>query len=63
MLINIAQEAEWILNYRGFASIDSRLASVEQTLEVIERDLKRFYESQAEIEKEIARLKDHTGLK
>jgi len=45
-----------LLNYRGFASLDRRL-------EVIERDLKDFYKASAEHDKEIARLKDHTGLK
>jgi len=43
-----------LLNYRGFASLERRL-------EVIEKDL--IYKSQAEHDKEIARLKDHTGLK
>ena len=45
-----------LLNYRGFASLERRL-------EVIERDLKDFYKASAEHDKEIARLKDHTGLK
>jgi hypothetical protein len=45
-----------LLNYRGFASIERRL-------ENIERDLKDFFKIQAEHDREIARLKDHTGLK
>ncbi len=45
-----------LLNFRGFASLERRL-------EVIERDLKDFYKSLAELEKDVARLKDHTGLK
>jgi len=52
-----------LLNYRGFASIDSRFAALDHRLEIIERDLKDFYRLQAEHDKEIARLKDHTGLK
>jgi hypothetical protein len=45
-----------LLNYRGFASLERRL-------EIIEKDLKDFYKSLAEHDKEIARIKDHTGLK
>lgn len=59
-----------LLNYRGFASMDARFASmdnrfssVERRLEVIERDLKDFYRLHAEVERDVARLKDHTGLK
>jgi hypothetical protein len=52
-----------LLNYRGFASIDGRFASLERRMERLEGDLKDFCRTQAETEKEIARLKDHTGLK
>jgi len=45
-----------LLNYRGFNSLERRL-------EVIEHDLKDFYKSLSEHDKEIARLKDHTGFK
>jgi hypothetical protein len=52
-----------LLNYRGFASIDGRFASLERRLEVLERDLRDFYRLHADVKKEIARLKDHTGLR
>ena len=52
-----------LLNYRGFASIDSRFGSSERRLEVIEKVLKDFYKTAAEHDREIARLKDHTVLK
>ena len=45
-----------LLNYRGFNSLERRL-------EGIQRDLKDFYKSLSDHDKEIARLKDHTGLK
>ena len=59
-----------LLNYRGFASIDSRLAAIEgrmngfdQRLVAMQGDLKEFYKELARHDTEIARLKDHTGLK
>lgn len=45
-----------LLNYRGFNSLERRL-------EVIEKDLKEFYKQLGEQDKQITRLKDHTGLK
>jgi hypothetical protein len=45
------------------SSINNRVASVEHRLENIERDLKDFYKTSAEHDKEFARLKDHTRLK
>jgi len=54
-------------NYRGFASIDARFASlesamnnrfasVEQRLNIMQADLKEFYKVQAEYDKRISRL-------
>lgn len=43
-------------NYRGFASIDRRLERLEQ-------DMKEFYKLLGLHETELARLRDHTGLK
>lgn len=31
-----------LLNYRGFASIDSRFASIERRLDIIQADIKEF---------------------
>jgi hypothetical protein len=56
-----------LLNYRGFASMDarfaslegtmnSRFASVEQRLNIMQADLKEFYKVQAEHDKRISRL-------
>ena len=47
-----------ILNYRGFASIDSRFASVERRLDTMQNDLKEFYRLLAEHDKRITRLED-----
>jgi len=40
-----------LLNYRGFASIDSRFASVERRLDAMQADLKEFYRLLAGITK------------
>ena len=42
---------------------NKRFESLERRLESIERDLKEFFKAEAEHDREIARLKDHTGLK
>lgn len=61
-----------LLNYRGFASIDSRFAgidnrfnsienrfnSIERRLDAIAADLKEFYRILAEHDKRISRLED-----
>ena len=47
-----------LLNYRGFASIDSRFASVERRLDTMQADLKEFYRTLAEHDKRISRLED-----
>ena len=58
-----------ILNYRGFASIDarfasleasinSRFASIERRLEVIESDIKQFYRLLTEYDKRISKLEE-----
>ncbi|MBV8732787.1 MAG: hypothetical protein JO336_23495 [Acidobacteriia bacterium] len=74
-----------ILNYRGFATIDSRISSLESTMNArmntldnrvtsfenrvdqrlgeMQADLKEFYKELARHDTDIARLKDHTGLK
>ena len=36
-----------LLNYRGFASIDGRFASVERRLDTMQNDLKEFYRTLA----------------
>ena len=62
-----------VLNSRGFTMIDSRIndllrsidvrfGGVERRLDVIEADLKRFFEVQALHDADIARIKDKTGL-
>ncbi len=45
-----------LLNYRGFNSLERRL-------EVLEHDVKEFFKLVSRFDTEIARLKDHTGLK
>jgi hypothetical protein len=52
-----------LLNHRGFDNLEKSIDKLDHRLELVELDLKDFYKSQAEHNKEIARIKDHTGLK
>lgn len=45
-----------VLNYRGFASIDARL-------NLMQSDMKDLYKAMTAIEVDVARLKDHVGMK
>jgi hypothetical protein len=54
-----------LLNYRGFASIDSRFASIdsrfasiEGRLDIMQADLKEFYRLLSEHDKRISRPED-----
>ncbi len=58
-----------VLNYRGFASIDarfasleasvnSRFASIERRLDLIQADIKEFYRLLADLDKRVSRLED-----
>jgi hypothetical protein len=58
-----------LLNYRGFASIDSRFtsvdnrfASIERRLDLMQSDLKDMNKSVAAIEADVAVLKDRARL-
>jgi hypothetical protein len=47
-----------LLNYRGFASIDGRFASLERRMDIMQNDLKEFYKVLAEHDKRISKLED-----
>jgi hypothetical protein len=47
-----------LLNYRGFASIDGRFASLERGMDIMQNDLKEFYKVLAEHDKRISKLED-----
>ena len=57
-----------VLNYRGFASIDSRFASLEgrmlrleQRMDTFQHDLTEFYKAQMDLDKRVTRLEDRDG--
>ena len=59
-----------LLNYRGFAAIDSRFASLDNRFASLERRMERLEEGNKEffkwfgrLEAGIGRIKDHIGLK
>lgn len=45
-----------LLNYRGFVSLERRIERVEQ-------DMKEFFKLMSILSADVARLKDHVGLK
>jgi hypothetical protein len=45
-----------LLNYRGFVSLERRIERVEQ-------DMKEFFKLLSVVSADVARLKDHVGLK
>lgn len=45
-----------LLNYRGFVSLERRIERVEQ-------DMKEFFKLLGVVGADVARLKDHVGLK
>lgn len=45
-----------LLNYRGFVSLERRIERVEQ-------DMKEFFKLLSILSADVARLKDHVGLK
>ncbi len=45
-----------LLNYRGFVSLKRRI-------ERLERDMKEFFKLMSTLSADVARLKDHVGLK
>lgn len=51
-----------VLNYRGFAAIDSRFASVERRLDLMQADMKDLNKAMAAIELDVALVKDKIKL-
>src|SRR5665213_2125992 len=51
-----------VLNYRGFASIDGRFASIERRLDMMQADMKDLNKSMTALEIDVALLKDKVGL-
>lgn len=47
-----------LLNYRGFASIDSRFSAIENRLNLMQQDLKDLYKTMAALEVDVALVKD-----
>lgn len=51
-----------VLNYRGFASIDGRFASVERRLDMMQGDMKDLNKTMTALEIDVALLKDRASL-
>lgn len=51
-----------LLNYRGFASIDSRFTAIENRLNLMQSDLKDLNKAMTAIESDVAVLKDRARL-
>ena len=47
-----------LLNYRGFASIDGRFASVERRLDMMQVDMKDLNKAMTALEIDVALVKD-----
>jgi hypothetical protein len=56
-----------VLNYRGFASIDARMLSLEgrfdSRLNLMQSDMKDLNKSMTALETDVALLKDRAGLR
>jgi hypothetical protein len=51
-----------VLNYRGFAWIDSRFASIECRLDMMQVDMKDLNKTMTALEVDVALVKDKVGL-
>lgn len=51
-----------VLNYRGFASIDGRFASVERRLDALQTDMKDLNRAMTALEIDVALVKAKIGL-
>ena len=55
-----------VLNYRGFASIEatmnSRFASIERRLDMMQSDMKELNKTMTALEVDVALVKDKVGL-
>jgi hypothetical protein len=51
-----------VINYRGFASIDSRFASIERRLDMMQVDMKDLNKTMTALEVDVALVKDKVGL-
>lgn len=51
-----------VLNYRGFASIDGRFASIERRLDLMQSDMKDLNKAMTALEIDVARIKDKVGM-
>ena len=50
-----------VLNYRGFASLDSRMLRLEQRMDTFQHDLTEFYKAQSDLDKRVTRMEDKHG--
>lgn len=50
-----------VLNYRGFSAIDSRFASMDARLNLMQSDMKDLNKTMTAIEIDVALLKDKVG--
>lgn len=50
-----------LLNYRGFASIDSCFVSLERRLDLMQLDMKNLNKTMTALEIDVAQLKDKVG--
>jgi len=50
------------LNYRGFAFIEGRFASIERRLDTMQNDMKDLNKTMTAVEIDVALLKDKVGM-